>query len=312
MNVAHGYTWLEEALANGGVVVTASRRLARALRTAFDEAQSDAGLDAWASPDIHSIHAWLVNLADQGLGTAHSYLRLGEHAAAQLWQQSLDEVARDPLPNRAGFVRHCVEAWSRCADWCVPLDDVMQYARSPDERLFARAAKVYAESLEAGQLLDAPGLAAAVRELVRGERIRVPDKLRFAGFDRLTPALQRLIDACITAGCDVALLETGERAADIRRCTFPDPNAELRAAGAWARGLLLQDPALRVGIVSSDLQNDAVATAHLVRDGFAPGWQYADPYFAAAVNVSYGQRLSDYPAIAFALTLLRWTCTPLT
>ena len=54
------------------------------------------------------------------------------------------------------------------------------------------------------------------------------------------------------------------------------------------------------------------AITRLIREGLVPGWQYGGTAFAAAANVSYGRKLADYPAIAIALLLLRWTHQGLT
>ena len=54
------YQWLANALADGGVVVTASRRLSRELRKAHGEFQLASGRKAWSTPDIQFINDWLA------------------------------------------------------------------------------------------------------------------------------------------------------------------------------------------------------------------------------------------------------------
>ena len=49
------YAWLPEALQERGTVITANRRLARALRQEFAAQQLAAGIAAWETP---SIFAW--------------------------------------------------------------------------------------------------------------------------------------------------------------------------------------------------------------------------------------------------------------
>ena len=48
-----------------------------------------------------------------------------------------------------------------------------------------------------------------------------------------------------------------------------------------------------------------------MREGFVPGWQYGPVTLRGAVNVSYGQRLDVYPAVAIALQALRWLVSDL-
>ena len=87
---------------------------------------------------------------------------------------------------------------------------------------------------------------------------------------------------------------------------FENSDAEMRAAGAWAREALLEEPQQVVAIVTSQLERDSERAARLVREALAPGWQVAGQPHMAAVNVSYGKRLNAYPAIAVALHWLRW------
>jgi probable DNA repair protein len=88
--------------------------------------------------------------------------------------------------------------------------------------------------------------------------------------------------------------------------TYENSDAELRAAGAWAREELVRNPGQTVAIVASHLDRDADRCARLVRECLVPGWQTSGRKYKAAVDVSYGKRLSAYPAIATALLALRW------
>ena len=62
----------------------------------------------------------------------------------------------------------------------------------------------------------------------------------------------------------------------------------------------------RVGIVVTNLERNTIRCTLLLREGLVPGWQYAGDSYAAAVNVSYGQKLADYPAVSIALLVLHW------
>jgi hypothetical protein len=60
------YDWLSELPADGSVhVVTANRRLARALREVYAERQIAAGSKAWLSPEVRAVQDWYATLADK-------------------------------------------------------------------------------------------------------------------------------------------------------------------------------------------------------------------------------------------------------
>ena len=87
---------------------------------------------------------------------------------------------------------------------------------------------------------------------------------------------------------------------------FEAADAELRAAGAWARRRLAEDPELGIAIVANGLERDAARMAGLVREGLMPGYRFASAYLAEALNVSYGRKLTSYPVISVGLLWLRW------
>jgi probable DNA repair protein len=83
-------------------------------------------------------------------------------------------------------------------------------------------------------------------------------------------------------------------------------DAELRTAGAWARQQLERNPQQRVAIVITRLERDADRSLRLIKEGLIPGWQNAGASENNIVNISYGRKLIDYPAISMAVLALRW------
>ena len=235
MSTVTRYPWLNDALADGGEVVTASRRLARELRLTYNDSQVSAGQESWPTPRIHSWQGWLAEGLEQARGPDEKIVRLPGHSALLLWEQCLNEVVPDTLQNRAGLLRACAETWDRANDWCLTPGQVSEHARYGDERLFARAATLYADRLAKRHLLDAAGMSTAVAGYIRMNPADVPPKVLLAGFDRLVPAVRAVVTALESVGSAVSMAPVGEAAADQQIASFTDGDAELRAAGAWAR-----------------------------------------------------------------------------
>ena len=61
-----------------------------------------------------------------------------------------------------------------------------------------------------------------------------------------------------------------------------------------------------MAIIATNLEDDAERVRRLVLEGLVPGWQYGEGLHKAALNVSYGRKLRDFPAVATALLVLRW------
>lgn len=300
------YAWLIDSLAQGGTVLTASRRLSRELHEVYDAGQLALGNRAWRTADIHFINDWLGKLLEEGSRIESSPLRIDAQASTVLWEKSIAKCMDDGLPGFSALVRQCRQAWTRLQYWQVPLGELSARATSPEHQQFAAAASHYSAALSRRNRVDDGGLCGAVTNLIRSRSVALPTAVCLAGFDRVWPALDELLNDMGQAGAVVSRLELKARASSVTVTSFDDLQGELRAAGAWAREQLANKPGAKIAIVCPELENNATRVARLVREGFAPGWQYAGARHRGSVNVSYGRPLADFPAIAIALMLLRW------
>ncbi len=300
------YDWLKEALADSSSVVTANRRLARILGKEHGAQQVASGLSAWRSPDINAWQDWLISL----IATAHNQKSLPTRITPQqsqvLWERCLRKELTESVSSLAGLVRLSRDTWQRLADWQISITDVARSAQNPDQRMFAVVAGRYLGILEREHWVDDAGLAGLALELVARRRVDLRGKYTFAGFDRRRPILDAISDSLRDAGCTVCIPPAGKNAETLSMQKFENTQAELRAAGAWARGIRAENPGARIAIISEGLEQDAEQVSRLVREGFTPGWQYGHRSLFDAVNVSYGRKVSEYPAIAIALLILRW------
>jgi probable DNA repair protein len=300
------YGWLPEVCDGSSQVVTASRRLARLLIAEYNARQLAAGKRAWLTPVIVAWPDWLARLFTAG-GQGSRPVRITGHQSRALWESILRELVDDPLVNVPSLARQARDAWNTLHQWLVPFDECVGAASNRDQRLFAAAASRYRARLAAEHWIDEATLGFAVAGAVRAAELATPDHVVFAGFDRFTPEADELVAALRDHGTRIDIAAAGLPAGNASVVVCDDRDAELRAAGAWARTQLGENPHQRIGIVVSNLEQDAARAGRLVREGLVPGWQYAADSQQAAVNVSFGRRLHDYPAIEIALLLLRLT-----
>ena len=104
------YEWLPESLSKAGTVVTANRRLSRALKDQFALQQLAAGEKAWRSPEIYAWQDWLVQLTSDISDQDNLPTRLNANQSQVLWERCLrKEVgnAEAGIPSLYGCaVRH--------------------------------------------------------------------------------------------------------------------------------------------------------------------------------------------------------------
>ncbi len=297
-----------DAIDRGAPVVTANRRLARALEIDYADRQIAAGRSAWASPPIAHYTRWLLALLADA-PPPHARLHVGTHASRILWEACLLRELGERPADIGGFVRSIQDAWRQARAFDISPGELEEAAENRDQGVFARSAKRYAAGLEERGWIDDAGLEHHVRTLIAGGHVQAPERIVMTGFDRVTPALRAL---CTSLEARDVRIEWPEpaRGEPIPAGAYRDREAELRAAGAWAREALQRKPDGTVGIVVTELEQDPGRAGRLVREGFLPGWQTGAP--DREVNVSLGMGLDGYPLIAIALLVMRWLFGPLT
>ena len=300
------YDWLRDALGcENSPVVSANLRLTRTLRTEFGEQQIAKGLHAWKSPEIYVWRHYLHELFDSSANADSLPFRLNDQQCRVLWERCIREEVDASVVNVASLGRLARDGWVRLNEWNLDPDVCANAAAGQDQRIFARAVQRYREELQAKGWIDDATLPHLILTLVSKRQLTLPKRLTLVGFDRVTPQFKLILDAFEEGGTRIKIREAGPFQENLLY-RFDNADAELRAAGAWAASELASNSELRIAVVVSGLESVAANTGRLLREGLAPGWQYGGRARAAAVNVSYGRKLSDFPAIHSALIALRW------
>ena len=300
------YDWLNDALRDSSQVITASSRLARVLKAEYSNQKLATGDLAWRSPAIQSWKEWLASLIASAEDQVSLPTSINSYQSKCVWERCLRREIGDPLINIAMLARQSRDSWLRLQEWCVPLRDCQQRARNRDQKMFATVASSYQSILDREGWVDESGYANLAVELICEGRVAVPARINLAGFDRLTPQLTAVLNALGDASCVVERVAPREKAAQVTLCTTETSDTELRTAGAWAKDELSRAPKLRLAVVVTNLERDAQRSLRLIKEGLIPGWQNAGPKHNAIVDISYGRKLVNYPAISIALLALRW------
>jgi probable DNA repair protein len=300
------YDWLPDALEGDATVITANRRLARVLQQEFAQRQVAAGIAAWRSPRILAWPDWLDAILKDARGQERLPTRINHYHSALLWDRCLRKELGEDAGSLGMLVRLARDSWQRLSDWNITIKDVARAAHSADHKIFAAAAGRYLGILERNAWVDEPGLAGLVRSLIGAHRIAVQGRFTFAGFDREKPSVGSIRECLVVAGCDVQNAPQGARQGAPMLFAFDSVEAEMRAAGAWARKRLEENPAERIAVIANGLERDAPRVAGLVREGLIPGYRLSPDVPAAALNVSYGRNLGNHALVSIGLLWLRW------
>lgn len=294
-----------QALAGEAAIVTAGKRLARALHQACAQAATAAGRQAWRTPQILPWPAWIEALWDEALYRGLPLpSRLDAHQERLLWQQILQETPEaDQLLDLVATAEAAAQAWERMHAWRLDRRALAESGRE-DTKAFLAWAQQFEHRTEVQGWIEPARQPDSLSPYLK--QLSLPSRLLLAGFDELTPQQSEFFEACRRAGVSVEELPPATdppgRAVRVR---FPDCIRELEAAARWARALLENGQAARIGVVIPNLHAlrtlaDLAFTRVFQPAQLLPGRRHPRRWF----NISAAPPLAAQPVIRAALLVL--------
>src|SRR5712692_6095608 len=274
------FAHLARGHSEGIAVVTPNRRLAQTLAREFDERQVASGLTVWATADILPFGAFVERLyedvlfSDLGAGLP---LLLTPAQEQLLWEQI---VVRSGLLSIAQTAAQCREAWRLRHAWRIGAG-----TGNEDAAAFNSWSRSYEEQTK-GQI-DSARLPDLMLELL--DRLKKPNLVVAYAFDILPPQTRVFLDKLKWVSC-----KPEPQQGSAVRTSFPSAKLEQGRA--------------RIGVVVPELQRRRKEVVRVFSRVMQPGYNLPGLEKAALpFNVSLGQPLADYPLVAAALDLIRFS-----
>ncbi len=305
---------IAEALERGAVVVTGNQRAARALRQGFDRRNRERGLANWAPPQVMAWDAWMAALWQRLLIEGHAAQmllnRTQEHA---LWRSVLDaDTELESLRTMDSLAEMAADAW-RLVCRFEGQRRLRAVDGSADTRAFQRWARAFERRCRAEEFLAPAQLEETLQERVEKNLPELPaGGVVLVGFDGMTPAQTKLVEALRSGGVDLRELRPIVDAAQRLLVEAADEQDELRVAARWVRKFLQEQPEAKVAVIVPALEKQRREIDRVFREVLSPELEdiransETGPY-----EFSLGVRLAETPMVATALDLLRWAPGPL-
>jgi probable DNA repair protein len=280
----------------GGIVVAASDRAARSVRTAFHRARRAEGLTAWPAPlvlDWNSFirNAWTDRISDGRLLLNATQERsvwsriVGESGDTAGWLDGprfrLADLAMEAHSLLASYAPRLLQA-SACTSW------------QQDMAAFSRWLSTFDEMCRDRGLVSTSRLPLELLPLLeKDSSVRAP--LVLAGFDRVLPVQRRVLDAW----GESRTIAQGELASDIEFYSASTAQVELTACARWSTRYIEANPQARVLVIVQDASRNRgeIERAFLKHRGSAQPQQF---------EFSLGIPLSHVALARGAALLLRW------
>jgi probable DNA repair protein len=235
-------------IADGGMVVAASDRAARAVASFYHHCQLKAGKTAWPTPPVLSWRAFLQQIwNDQG---RDGRLLLNTAQEEALWSRVA--VASDALATSIDAAQHriarmAMEAHERlCAYAPRSLAPATRRNWQQDAATFSAWLESFEALAEKQKVLSINRLPLEVPALLTTFTAR--PALLLAGFDRILPVQRKVFDAW----GEWRELEAGRAANEVHFYAAREPREELTACALWCRKRLRDDPASRILVLTQN------------------------------------------------------------
>ncbi len=283
---------MESSLAVGGLVVTASDRAARALRTEFHRQRVKEGLSAWNAPAIVDWATFVRNAWEER--TSDDSLVLSSSQEQALWAEIAEREEHVAVLLENNLYRLAALAAAAYALICDYAPDLLNPAArngwDQDAAAFSRWVTAMEKRKQKDHLVSAHSLPHRLKDLLKSEDVERPPLL-LVGFDRLLPVQRAVLDAWGIWKHSTLLKQT----ADVEFYSAADESEELDACAQWCRSALEANPAARLMIVTP---NSARSRGPLER-ALLRGTD-------AAFEFSLGVPLSKMQLVWSAVLALRW------
>ena len=294
--------------------ICATARLARALQSALNQAQIDAGQAQWQTPTVLTLQQWLQEVGSFSMLSCEitaDYFpanALNNFSEKLLWQAAIEQclakhelAALFDVPNLA---QSAMEANLRLIDWQIGDDKISTDFMSSETRQFLRWRAVFHALCKKHDALEAARILPLQARLIASTKLPLPKNMLWLGFDRITPLEQSLIEALRAKNVNVTLHESSAESCKIAQTACDDINAECRAVVAWAKQQLSENPQANLAIISPVLANIRRPLADLLDYTFHLE-TLSDDEADRIYDFSLGLALSEQPLVRTALNLLR-------
>lgn len=296
------------------VILCSTARLARNLKLVLQRKQIEAGMKQWQSKPVTTVSIWLDEVIEAALLLGEidiNHAPISELNTTQeglLWEQSIAYSLRkndaSALFDTSGLASAAMEANRLIIEWNL---SVSSDNATEETKQFLQWRQRFQHLCREANSLESVRYMSWQLESLEASAGLLPKQIQLAGFDRINPQLQRLIN--ILKRCGVAVtqfpltLDSAETQAHI---SLNDQDTECRAAVAWAKQQLSRKPEAKLAIVVPELEMLRAKLSALLDDVFHP--HTATPAMSETprcYDFSLGIPLSSVPIITTALDLLR-------
>ncbi len=305
------------------ITICATARLVRGVLAQHQKGQLESGFQQWQSAEAYTLQQWLNTLIEQAslLGLIPSNalpnIELSQVAETYLWEQAIETCLAKheaaALFDIRSMAKSAIEANNLMLNWQLAEADINQQFITQETRQFLRwrhtfeAMCIKQNAMESARLMSIQIALFTQFQHQISRELALPKRIKLAGFDRITPLEAELFTLLTSSGVEVEMAASRlHNNAKVEYSAAVDANSECRAAVAWAKQKLTENPQAQLAIISPALGSIRRELADLLDDTFHPETLHSALYEAPrCYDFSLGLALTEYALVHSALQLMR-------
>lgn len=306
------------------ITICATTRLVRGMLAQHQKSQLARGIQQWQSAEAYTLQQWLdelighANLLGLLPNDALPNLTLSTVAETYLWEQAIETCLAKheaaALFDIRSMAKSAIEANNLMLNWQLTEADINQQFITQETRQFLRWRHTFEAICTKQNVMESARLTsiqialfAQFQDQIFRELV-LPSHIKLAGFDRITPLEADLFALLTSCGVEVEMMANElHDCSQVEYCVTVDANSECRAAVAWAKQKLTENPQAQLAIISPALGSIRRELADLLDDTFHPETLHSALYETSrCYDFSLGLALTEYALVHSALQLIRW------
>lgn len=302
-----GYEALFTRLMAGQMLVTGNSRLARVLKSRYDQWRVGQGALQWQSPVIVSWAHWMDRLwemaslhACPGAGRAVP----GPRQLISLWESTLKTTSvKHSLLRPESLASQLQETRQLIGEWRLDLKDPSWFGGGNENHTaFQQWNRAFEQRCERDHWISPEDRLAPLADALKSGLLPPAATINLLGFDEFTPARAALLSALIENGNGLCLLRIEPRRERAVLWKYRDRKHELDQMARWVRHWFETQPDATIGVVVPDLQARRPEVERQLEEVLCPGHTglRSKPW-----NISMGIPLAGVPMIETAFDILK-------
>ncbi|CAB1276058.1 PD-(D/E)XK nuclease family protein [Candidatus Nitrosacidococcus tergens] len=300
---------LFSALESGATLITVNNRLAREFNHRYGKTQEEKGNYVWETPQIMPWFSWLQSCYNQAALLGLTPILLNNVQEQSLWEQIIKESKYyQELLRVSATAKVAQSAWQLWHGWRLSINPLSHYD-TEESKAFQEWSESFKCYCEKHNWLDSARLPDSVKTLFATNKITLPKKITFVGFDEYTPQQQEFFIALQNHGVTIEEFHHEAEYKTVQQLLpVTDPTEELTLAASWAKKQLEVDLTKRVGIITPELNTLRPKVIKVFDQVLHPKSTFSlweKPSNNRAYNISLAPTLIAYPIIQTALLILK-------